>query len=102
MSNTLLQPAAFLAMLYGGAVIGMVYDILRFLRIVCKARIAQVICDGVFALLATLMTACTLLYASGGAIRPYLAAGLAAGFIIEQWSFSYLVYHLFYAIRARL
>lgn len=102
MSNTLLQPAAFLTMLYGGVIIGIIYDVLRLFRQIGKHTFICVICDGIFVILATLVTACTLLFATGGIIRPYLIAGLLVGCFLEQWSFGYLVFHMFYAIRARL
>lgn len=102
MSNTLLQPAAFLAMLYGGVIIGIIYDVLRFFRQIGRRPFVCVVCDGLFVILATLVTACTLLFATGGTIRPYLIVGLLAGCFLEQWSLGYLVFHAFYVIRARL
>lgn len=102
MSNTLLQPAAFLVMLYGGAVTGLLYDAFRLPRRLFRRRLIHTLADLLFAMLATLVAAGTLLAATGGAVRLYLVAGLLAGFFLEQWSLSYLVRHLFYSARERL
>ena len=99
MSNTLLQPAALLAMLYGGAVTGLTYDCFRLLRRLFHAPCLHLVFDLLFTLCAGCITAMFLLYASGGSIRPYLLGGTAIGFFWEQCSFSYLFFHVFYTKR---
>ncbi len=102
MSNTLLQPVAFLAMLYCGVWIGLVYDALRFIRRVIKARIVHALCDGIFVLVSFCIIAAGFLTATGGTIRLYLCAAIAIGMLLQQWSIGYLIFHAFYSLRTRM
>ncbi len=98
MNNTLLQPAAFLALAYGGAVAGIAYDVFRLIRRAFPWRAAQVVCDVLFLLCAACAAAAALLFATGGELRPYLCAGYIVGFVIEQWSLSSLFFKLLYTL----
>ncbi len=101
MNNTLLQPAAFLTLLYGGIAAGIVYDGFRLIRRIFRGRFMCTLCDGLFALCATALLAVSLLYATGGEVRIYLLAAFFSGFFLEQWSLSYLFFRLFHSILAR-
>lgn len=102
MTNTLLQPVALLLMAYGGILTGILYDFFRLPRRLFTSRLIHVLCDVLFVIFSCAVIALSFLLASGGAIRPYLCLGLLAGFFLQQWSLSYLFFHLFYGIRARL
>jgi hypothetical protein len=101
MSSTLLQPAAFLTLVYGGAVAGLAYDVFRLLRRALPWRAAQVICDALFLLCASAAAIIALLYATGGDIRPYLCAAYIVGFVVQQWSLSNLFFKLLYTLLPR-
>jgi hypothetical protein len=102
MSNTLLQPAAFLTLLYAGILAGIAYDALRILRRLFVRGFVQVLCDILFALITILLLTGALLLAAGGVMRIYLLCGMALGFWLQQFSISHLFFRLFYALRARL
>ncbi|MDL2258626.1 spore cortex biosynthesis protein YabQ [Eubacteriales bacterium OttesenSCG-928-K08] len=102
MSNTILQPASFLMMLYGGAIAGIVYDALRLPRRLFAKGWIDFVCDLLFVLLALGICIISLLYASGGSLRPYLALAFISGFFVEQWSLSFLIFQFVYAIRSKL
>ena len=101
MNNTLLQPAAFLALLYGGAAAGILYDGFRLIRRIFRGRLLCSLCDGLFVLGATGLLLLSLLFATGGEARGYLLLGFLFGFLLEQWSLSYLFFKLFHSILAR-
>ena len=98
MNNTLLQPAAFLVLAYGGSLAGLCYDALRLIRRIFRGRLMVTLCDGVFVLCAAGVLIISLLYATGGTIRPYLLVGYFSGFFLEQWSVSSLFFRLFHSI----
>ena len=102
MSNTLLQPAAFLALVYGGIVAGMIYDVFRLIRRIVKWRFFHVLCDIVAVFGCLLACGAALLFATGGEIRPYLLVAFLAGIFLQQFSFSYLFFRAFYAFRAKI
>ncbi|HWR23983.1 MAG TPA: spore cortex biosynthesis protein YabQ [Feifaniaceae bacterium] len=101
MSNTLLQPAAFLTLLYGGAATGILYDGFRLIRRIFRGRLLCSLCDGLFVLGATGLLFASLFFATGGEARVYLLLGFVCGFFLEQWSLSSLFFNLFHSILAR-
>ena len=101
MNNTLLQPAAFLALMYGGAAAGILYDGFRLIRRIFRGRLMCSLCDGLFVLGWTGLLFLSLLYATGGEVRGYLLAGFILGFILEQWGVSYLFFRLYHSVLAR-
>ena len=101
MNNTLLQPAAFLALMYGGAAAGILYDGFRLIRRIFRGRLMCSLCDGLFFLGGTGLLFLSLLYATGGEVRGYLLAGFILGFILEQWGVSYLFFRLYHSVLAR-
>ena len=101
MNSVLLQPAAFLAMAYGGMLTGFVLDLTRIPRRLISGRAVTWIADGVFVLLSALIAALSLIFATGGSLRPYCAAGILLGFFLEQISISHLFFRFFHRIRAK-
>jgi len=98
MSNTLLQPAAFLALAYGGIVTGIAYDIFRMIRRIFPYRFVGALCDALFLLCAAAVFVLALLYAAGGELRAYLVIGYLFGFLVQQWSLSRVFFRLFHSI----
>ncbi len=80
MYNTLNELPKFLGALYGGLVIGIVYDLFRLLWLPFrKHRLITGFIDALFYAVAGVIAALTLLYVNSGAPRVYLFAGLALG-----------------------
>ncbi|HWS29364.1 MAG TPA: spore cortex biosynthesis protein YabQ [Clostridia bacterium] len=80
MYNTLNELPKFWGALYGGLVIGILYDVFRLLRLPFhKHRLVTGFIDALFYAVAGVIAALTLLYVNGGAPRVYLFAGLALG-----------------------
>jgi spore cortex biosynthesis protein YabQ len=80
MYNTLNELPKFLGALYGGLVIGILYDLFRLLRLPFhKHRLVTGVIDALFYASAGVIAALTLLYVNSGAPRVYLFAGLALG-----------------------
>ncbi len=80
MYNTLSELPKFLGALYGGLVIGLLYDVFRLFRLpFSKLRIVVGILDALFYAVAGVVAALTLLYVNNGAPRVYLLLGLALG-----------------------
>ncbi len=98
MSSPLLQPAALLVMFYGGILAGGAYDLCRLVRRICNNRAVNVICDGIFVLLFGALAAFSLLWATGGAFRPYAALGFIIGFGAEQVSISKIFFSIYHKI----
>ncbi len=102
MKNTLLQFPALLTMLYGGILIGAVYDLFRLLRRIFHASFVQVLCDALFCAAFFILCALFLLLSTGGELRLYPVLGLLIGFILQQYSISALFFSLFHGIQRRL
>lgn len=79
MYNTLLELPKFLGTLYGGLLIGILYDLFRLLRLPFSGRFMTGLLDALFYAAAGVVAAAVLLYVNGGAPRVYLFIGLALG-----------------------
>lgn len=80
MYNTLAELPRFLGALYGGLVIGVLYDVFRLIRLpFSRVRLIVGILDALFYAAAGVVAALTLLYVNGGSPRIYLLGGLALG-----------------------
>lgn len=80
MYNTLAELPKFLGALYGGLLIGILYDAFRLLRLpFLKIRLAAGLFDALFYAAAGVIVALTLLLVNGGAPRVYLFLALALG-----------------------
>ena len=88
MNAVVLQPAAFLCMLYGGMIIGIAYDVFRLPRRLFRNRVCTGICDVLFAVCAAAITVGSLYWATSGELRPYTVVGLIGGIALEQVSIS--------------
>lgn len=99
MATTLTQPAVFLAMLYAGVVMGMVYDLFRMIRRLFCNRIVDAIVDALFVIAALAIAAFAMLIATGGAMRFYSYVGLLTGFALEQISISHLFFRCWHTLR---
>ncbi len=83
MYTTLSELPKFLGALYGGLVIGVLYDLFRLLGLpFSKLRFVRAVFDALFYAAAGIAAAVTLLYVNGGAPRLYLFLGLALGIFV--------------------
>lgn len=88
-----LQYQNLLTALGGGFALGLMYDMLRFLRIVCpKRKILLAAADILFPIFAALITYLIALSINYGIVRFYIAAGEIVGFIIYRVSISYFFF----------
>lgn len=98
MNDPLIQPAAFLALAYGGILAGVVYDVFRLIRRFLSWRWMGALCDALFLVAAAALFAAALLGSTGGELRVYLVAGYLTGFLVQQWSVSALFFRLMHSI----
>ncbi len=101
MSTTLLQPAAFLALVYGGILAGLLYDFFRIPRLLFDNRFILALLDVLFCVCGVSALALALLFATGGTLRPYLLLGFLIGFMVEQWSVTSLFMQAFYWLKSK-
>ena len=94
MRDVTAQPFEALLLLHGGAVTGLLYLLLRIVRIRADRRWVTHLCDAVFVLTCAATFAGYLYLANYGAVRGYLVAAFLLGFAA--------VYGLFAAIFARM
>lgn len=88
-----LQYQNLLTALGGGFALGLMYDLLRFMRLVCpKRKILLVAADIMFPIFAAIVTYLIALSINYGIVRFYIAAGEAVGFIIYRISISYFFF----------
>ncbi len=102
MQNTLAQPAIALALLYAGALLGVLYDVFRIPRRVFYRRFIVNLLDLLFVLAACLFTAYSFLFITAGEVRLFELVLYAAGFALEQISVSYFFFRFWHAIKERL
>jgi len=90
--STLNQPYIFLATVYGGMVLGLVYDIYRMMRKTFKGtRAALIIFDVMFVLSAGVITIGILYYVNMIELRLYTGIGFILGFAIYMAGLSPLM-----------
>lgn len=70
---------ALCAALYGGLLMGALYDALRPLRLLFKGRFWNGLLDAIYYALIFCLAALTLLYVNGGVPRAYLLLGMCLG-----------------------
>lgn len=103
MPTTLYQIPVFVAMLYGGFAIGIVYDLLRVIRAVFRVkRLGNAILDGVFWLIAALICFALLYWLNGAELRLFSLLGLCAGAVIYLWGISRLAQSFFADIARKM
>lgn len=91
MSNTLTQFAVLLSAIYGGVLMGALYDCCSMLRLLKQSKVLDAILDAVFWAGAFAIAAYTLLNANGYQVRLFAIAGFAAGFAAYHFTLSKLV-----------
>jgi len=95
MESTLNQPYIFLATVYGGIVLGLLYDIYRGIRIAFKRKKAVTIFfDILFSLSALVITVGVLYIVNSGEFRFYTFVGFALGFALYMVGLSPLFGYL--------
>ena len=88
------QPFEALLLFHGGAVAGVVYLLLRIVRIRVNRRLMTHLCDAVFVLTGAALFAGYLFLANYGTVRGFLSAAFLSGFAA--------VYGLFSPVFARM
>jgi len=92
MESTLNQPYIFLATVYGGIVLGLIYDIYRGIRLLFKRKKAvTIIFDLLFALSALVLSAGVLYIVNSGDVRLYTFIGFILGFSLYMVGLSPLI-----------
>ncbi len=87
------QTKGFLLALGMGFLLGVLYDLIRIIRIsVSRGKFAVVICDIIFCAAACLCTFLFCLTVNEGEIRLYLVLGEAVGFFVYYFSFGAVVF----------
>lgn len=82
----------FLATLYGGAIIALIYDFYKVFRTIMKpSKIATIIQDLVFWIIVTIIAISVLLYSDEGKLRGYTALGFLIGVCVYNMVLSDLV-----------
>lgn len=95
------QPYETLLLFHGGAVAGLVYLLLRVIRVRAGKRWATHTLDAVFVLLNAAIFAGYLFVADRGTIRGFLTAAYAAGFAAAYALFSPLFSRITQKIRKK-
>ena len=78
-AGTLPEIAAFCAAVYGGLIIGAVYDVFRFLRLPFHSRWIIACIDFLYYVVAAVIVGVTFLYINGGTVRLYIFLGMGLG-----------------------
>jgi len=95
--STVNQAYVFLSTVYGGIIIGFIYDLYRMIRrIIRPKRFMTGALDMLFWLTTSLVTFIVLYFANGGEVRLYTFLGFILGFTIYMLALSPFVMGLFY------
>lgn len=87
------QTKGFLLALGMGFLLGILYDLIRIIRIsISRGKAAIIICDMIFCALACLFTFLFCLTVNEGEIRLYLVLGEAAGFLTYYFSLGAVIF----------
>lgn len=98
MNNTLSQPHITLCLYSGGILCGFLYDFFRIIRYFFHSKIVDAICDALFICAAAVLFAFTSFMACDGILRLYTIVSFLAGFLLEQFSISYFIFHTAHAL----
>lgn len=79
MPNTLSEWPQFWGALYGGLVIGIVYDLFSLLRLPFGNKWCIAVIDALFYVVAGVLSALTMIFVNGGSPRIFIIAGLILG-----------------------
>ncbi len=91
MDSTISQIPIFLATIYGGILIGVLYDVFRLLRMLFQNVIIIGILDALYYALAGILFAVMLLIINDGEFRLYTVIGALIGALSEQYFVSALI-----------
>ena len=100
MANTTLELPILLGAIYGGLLIGILYDVFKLLRLPFKNKWVVGILDVLYYILAGGLFAVTLLIINGGQLRIYAVLGVLAGVGIYLYFVSALIWDTVAHIRA--
>lgn len=84
MDSTLSQGYSLLIFLYGGIVLGIIWDALRFVRRRFRGAAVFIVCDLLFSAVFLAVTAITFFLATNGVLRLYGALCMALGMHIAH------------------
>lgn len=90
------QPYVAFAFLYAGIVSGLLYDLLRLMRLMLRGKLSEILFDLLFAAGLGVIMAVALLLATGGRIRLYVFLLAALGFALEQFAVFGLISRIVY------
>ena len=79
MANTLNELPVLLGAIYGGLIIGALYDVFRILRLPFRSKWVIGILDALYYIIAGGLAALVMLTINGGRLRIYAIAGILAG-----------------------
>lgn len=82
MANTLNELPVLLGAIYGGLIIGVLYDVFRVLRLPFRSKWIVGILDALYYIAAGILAALVMLTINGGRLRVYAIAGLLVGAIV--------------------
>ncbi|MEG1548118.1 MAG: spore cortex biosynthesis protein YabQ [Clostridia bacterium] len=91
MSNTLSELPVFLGAVYGGIIIGILFDLFRLLHLPVRARWLHTVIDVLFYAASGAAASLMLLRLNGGAPRLYIFIGFAIGIFAYQRTISALI-----------
>lgn len=100
--STANQPEVFVAMLYIGFIIGMVFDLFRSIRCVMEKKYLVNLLDILFWIVFTILFINELLDKNYGEFQFYCIVGVALGWCLYFITVSHIIFQLFYTITAFL
>ncbi len=81
----------FLGMLWCGVAIGILFDLLRPLNMICRARLYHATLDVLFYAVSGAFAAATLVWLNGGVLRLYAVIACFIGIFAQQRTVSVLL-----------
>ncbi len=97
---TIGQAWVFLATVYGGLALGLLYDIARIVRIALGAgRMATMVVDALFWAVAGAVMFAAIWYAGAGDLRAYMLLGFACGWALFELALGRAVMAVFRLLR---
>lgn len=85
--STLTQGYALLLFIYGGVVLGVLYDAARLMRLFARKRITAHLSDALFTAAFGAVSMGAFYVTTGGALRLYGFCAMGLGMALQQWAF---------------
>lgn len=102
METTGTQPIIFMITIYGGIILGLVYDIYRAVRkIVRSGKWVVVLCDTLFIITLGLIVTFVMYTANQGELRLFTIVGFVLGFTLYMAGLSPFVFYIARKIKGR-